>query len=84
MHENSSKYIIQKIFEKKEITGTVLFVSRLATYQWKKIIENCNSVGSGAHKGRKVVIFWPSVDPIFHDIWRAWKGYITCNEKGWL
>ena len=47
--------IIQKIFKRKNITGTVLFVSWLATYQWEKIIENCNSVGAGAQKVGKVV-----------------------------
>ena len=31
------------------------FVSWLATYQWEKIIENCNSVGTGAQKVGKVV-----------------------------
>ena len=33
----------------------VLFISWLATYQSKKIIENCNSVGAGAWKVEKVV-----------------------------
>ena len=37
----------------------------------KKIIENCNFVGAGAHKAGKVVSFWPKVDPNFLDIWRA-------------
>ena len=35
----------------------------------KKIIENCNSVGAGAHKVGKVVSFWPNFDPNFTDIW---------------
>ena len=42
-----------KNFEKKKIVGTVLFISWLATNQWKKIIENFNSVGAGAHKVEK-------------------------------
>ena len=45
------------------MAGTVMFVSWLATCQWKKIIENCNSVCAGAHKVGKVVTFfaqpWP-------------------------
>ena len=41
---------------KKKITGTILFVSWLAIYQWKKITENCNSLGAGAHKLGKVDI----------------------------
>ena len=49
----------------------VLFVSWLVTYQWKKIIENCNSVGAGAQNIGKVVSFWPNFDPNFTDIWRA-------------
>ena len=51
--------------------GTDLFVSWLATYQLKKIIENCNSVGAGAPKVGKVVSFWSNFDPNFTDIWRA-------------
>ena len=37
----------------------------------KKIIENCNYVGAGAHKVGKVVSFWPNFDPNFIDIERA-------------
>ena len=62
-----------KNIRKKKIAGTVLFVSWLATYQWKKIIENCNSVGAGAHKVGKVVSFWPNFDPNFPDIWKVWN-----------
>ena len=36
----------------------------------KKIIENYNSVGAGAHKVEKVVSFWPNFDPNFPDIWK--------------
>ena len=36
----------------------------------KKIIENYNSVGAGAHKVGKVVSFWPNFDPNFPDIWK--------------
>ena len=81
-HENSEKLIIQKILERKKIAGTVLFVSWLAIYQWKKIIENCNSVGAGAHKVGKVVSFWSNFDHNFTDIWRAKKRQITFSEKG--
>ena len=37
----------------------------------KEIIENCNAVGAGAHKGEKVASFWSNFDPSFTDIWRA-------------
>ena len=37
----------------------------------KKIIENCNSVGAGAHKGGKVASFWSNFDPDFIDISRV-------------
>ena len=37
----------------------------------EKAIENCNSVGAGAHKVGKVVSFWPSFNPNFTDIWTA-------------
>ena len=39
----------------------------------KKIVENCNSVGAGAHKVGKVGSFWPNFDPNFTDIWRTYK-----------
>ena len=72
LHENSSKYIIQKLIEKKKIAGMVLFVSRLAKYKWKKI-KNYNAVSAGAHKVGKVVSFWPNFDPNFPDIWKVWN-----------
>ena len=37
----------------------------------EKKIENCNSVGAGAHKVGKVASFWPNFDPNFTDICRA-------------
>ena len=43
-----------------KIAGMVLPVSWWATYQWKKIIVNCNSVGAGASKVGKIV-FGPSL-----------------------
>ena len=58
-----------KKYLKKKIASKFSF-SWLATYQWKKIIENCNSVGAGAPKVEKVVSFEPTVDssfPIFGD-----------------
>ena len=50
----------------KKIVVTVLLVPCLTTYQSKKYIENCKSVGAGAHKVGKVC---PNVDPNFPDIW---------------
>ena len=48
------------------------FVCLLVDYiSVKKIIENCNSVGAGAHNIGKAVSFWPNFDPNFTDIWRA-------------
>ena len=42
------------------------FVCLLVGYiSVKKIIENCNSVGAGAHKLGKVVSFWHNFDPSF-------------------
>ena len=40
---------IQKIFEKKKIAVTVLFVS------WLSLIENCNFFGAGSQKVGKIV-----------------------------
>ena len=39
----------------------------------KKTMENCNSVGAGAHKIRKVVSLWPNFEPNFLDIWNVRK-----------
>ena len=48
-----------------------MFVSWLATYQWKRTIKNCNSVDAGADNVEKVVyklaqtltqIFWMFVN----------------------
>ena len=58
----------------EEIVGTVLFVSWLAKYQWKEIIEHYNFVGAGAHKVEKVVSLGPNFDSNFSDIWKVWKG----------
>ena len=62
------------MFEKKKIAGTVLLVSWLAKYQWKKFIELYNSFGAGAHKIGKVVSLWPNFDPNLSDIWKMWEG----------
>ena len=59
---------------KKKIAGTVLFVSWLAKYQWRKIIEDYNSVGAESHKVGKTVSLWPNFDPNFPDICKVWKG----------
>ena len=48
--------LIQKIFKRKKIAGTVLFISWLATHQRNFFFENCNSVGAGA--------FGPTLTPI--------------------
>ena len=37
----------------------------------EKKIENCNSVGTRAHKVGKVLRFRSKVDPYFPDIWRV-------------
>ena len=51
------------------------FVCLLVGYiSVKKIIENCYSVGAGAHKVGTVVSFWSKVDSNFPDMRRVWKG----------
>ena len=62
--------LLKKIFQKKKkkIVATVLFVSWLAKYQWKRIIEHYNSVGAGAHKVGKVVNLCTNFDSNFSDI----------------
>ena len=61
------------MFVKKEIASTVLFVSWLAKYQWKKFFAHYNSVGAWAHKVGKVVSLWPNFDTNFPDIWKVWQ-----------
>ena len=65
----------------KKIASTVLFVSWSTTYQWEKIIENCNSVGAGAHKVGKVVRFWPNFDLILQIFRERKKGKFYMLKK---
>ena len=58
-----------------------MFVSWLAKYKWKKIIENYNSVGAGAHKVGKVVSFWPSFDPNLPIFGEHKKGKLNILKK---
>ena len=43
-----------------------------AKSKWKKIMENYNSVGVGAHTVGKLVRFWPNFEPNF-PIWKVWN-----------
>ena len=57
-----------KIIQKEKSRGhgfVCLFVGYISI---KKIIENCNSVGAGAHNVGKVVPFWLKFDPNFTNI----------------
>ena len=47
----------------------------------KKNMENCNSVGTGAHKVGKVVSFWLTFDPNFPDIWKREKSKLYILKK---
>ena len=61
--------LFKKYLKKKKIAIKFSF-SWLATYQWKIIIEDCNSVSAGAHKVVKGISFGPTFDssfPIFGD-----------------
>ena len=78
LHEKSWNQIIQKIFEKKEIAGTILFVPWLATNQLKKLIENCNSAGARTHKVGKV---WPTLTLIFSIFEEREKGKLYIYRK---
>ena len=50
------------------MAGTVLLDFWLATYQRKKIVENCNSARAGAQYVEKVFSFWPNFDTNFTNI----------------
>ena len=56
----------------------------MAKYQWKKIIEHCNSVGAGAHKVGKVVSLWPNFDPNFFIFGKCEKGKLHVLKKAGL
>ena len=58
-----------------------MFVPWLATYQRKKNIENCNSVGAGAHKVGKVVNFGPSLTLVFPLFGEREKGKLYIMKK---
>ena len=75
----------KKYLKKKKIMNTYLFVTWLATYHWKNNIENCNSVGAGAHKLEKIVFgpviqLWPW---FFEYSENVKKGKLHNIEKGW-
>ena len=58
----------------------VLFVSWLDTYQWKRIIENCNSVGAGANKVEKVA-FSPTLTLLLLIFGECKKGKLYILKK---
>ena len=57
-----------------------MFVSWLPTYQRKKIIENCNSVGAGAHKVGKTV-FGPTLSIILPTFGERKEGKLYILKK---
>ena len=64
----------------EKIAGMVLPVSWWATYQWKKIIVNCNSVGAGASKVGKIV-FGPSLTLVLLIFGERKKGKLYMLKK---
>ena len=48
--------------------GIVFLLVGYISLKKKKKMENCDSVGAGAPKIRKVVSFWPNLDLNFPDI----------------
>ena len=61
--------LFKKYLKKKKLSASFLSLGWLHISE-KKIIENCNSVGVGAHKVEKVVSFEPTIDSSFPNIWR--------------
>ena len=47
----------------------------------KRIIENYNSVGTGAHKVEKVVSFWSKLDPNLPIFVNSEKGKLYIKKK---
>ena len=47
----------------------------------KKVIENCNSVGAGAHKWEKVASFGPTLNPILPIFEERKKGKLYILTK---
>ena len=64
--------IIQFIYQKKKKVDPLLPAPYVAANQWKKYIENCNSIGAEVLEVEKLVIF-PNLNPCFLNIWAAWK-----------
>ena len=64
--------IIQFIYQKKKKVDPLLPAPYVAANQWKKNIENYNSIGVEVLEVEKLVIF-PKLDPCFPNIWTAWK-----------
>ena len=75
------KNFLKKKKKKKKIPATVLFAPWLATYQWKNFIQNCNSVGAGAHKVEKVVSFGPTLTLTLQIFGKRRKGKLYILKK---
>ena len=59
--------------KRRKSRARFFFLSLGCLHISEKNIENCNSVGAGAHKGGKVAIFWSNFDLNFTDNWRETK-----------
>lgn len=72
LNQSTQMEIIQFIYQKKKKVDPLLPAPYVAANQWKKNIENYNSIGVEVLEVEKLVIF-PKLDPCFPNIWTAWK-----------
>ena len=61
--------LFKKYLKKRKLPLSFLSLGSLHISE-KKILEDCNSVGTGAHKIVKVISFGPTFDSSFPNIWR--------------
>ena len=61
----------KKYLERRKSCARFFFSLGWLDISEKKIIENSNSVGAGAHNIGKVASFWHNFDPNFTNIWRV-------------
>ena len=69
--KTSKSRLFKKYFKRRNSWARYCLSLGWLNISEKKIIENYNSLGAGAHKVGKVVNLRPNFDPNFPDIWKV-------------
>ena len=69
--KTSKSRLFKKYFKRRNSQARYCLSLGWLNISEKKIIENYNSLGGGAHKVGKVVNLRPNFDPNFPDIWKV-------------